>query len=97
MEMLFCRVFLLPMTTPPSSLSRRDLLKTGLIFSSGLLAAGWQSRLQAAGPRTDFGKKGTTNRTRRASSGTSRRCPEKSGKCATTQAQAPKEARPTRF
>ena len=51
------------MTTPSSSssssLSRRDILKSGLIFSSGLLVAGWQSRARAAGgPRTDFGKKG---------------------------------------
>ncbi|WP_264514147.1 metallophosphoesterase [Luteolibacter rhizosphaerae] len=38
--------------------TRRSALKTGLIFSSAFLTAGWQSRLHAAGPRTDFGKKG---------------------------------------
>ncbi|WP_367871548.1 metallophosphoesterase [Luteolibacter sp. Populi] len=43
------------MNTP---LTRREALKTGLIFSSAFLTAGWQSRAHAAGPRTDFGKKG---------------------------------------
>jgi hypothetical protein len=39
-------------------MTRRSALKTGLVFSSALLTAGWQSRLAAAGPRMDFGKKG---------------------------------------
>lgn len=47
------------METPlRSPLSRRDALKTGLIFSSAFLTAGWQSRAAAEGVKTDFGKKG---------------------------------------
>ncbi|WP_081886195.1 metallophosphoesterase [Haloferula sp. BvORR071] len=46
------------MNTPRSSMTRRDALKSGLIFSTGLLSAGWQSRLHAAEPQTSFSKKG---------------------------------------
>ena len=41
-----------------SSVTRREALKTGLIFSSAFLTAGWQNRLSAGAPQTDFGKKG---------------------------------------
>ena len=41
-----------------SSMSRRDALKAGLIFSSGFLTAGWQGRLHAAEATTSFGKDG---------------------------------------
>jgi len=41
-----------------STATRRDALKAGLVFSSAFLTAGWQNRLQAAGPRTEFGRKG---------------------------------------
>ncbi|BCU75408.1 metallophosphoesterase [Luteolibacter sp. LG18] len=46
------------MNSESSSVSRRDLLKTTLLFSSGLLTGGWASRLQAAAAQTDFGKGG---------------------------------------
>lgn len=41
-----------------SSLSRREALKAGLIFSSGFLTAGWQGRVLAEDAKTKFGKGG---------------------------------------
>ena len=41
-----------------SSLSRRDALKAGLIFSSGLLTGSWTGSAKAAEPKMDFGKDG---------------------------------------
>lgn len=41
-----------------SSVTRRDAIKSGLIFSSAFLTAGWQSRLKAVEPKADFGNKG---------------------------------------
>ncbi|MFD0892016.1 metallophosphoesterase [Luteolibacter ambystomatis] len=46
------------MNLDSSAFSRRDVLKTTLLFSSGLLAGGWASRLQAATAKTDFGQGG---------------------------------------
>lgn len=40
------------------ALSRREAIKSTILFSTGLLAPGWATRLQAAAPRSDFGKDG---------------------------------------
>ncbi len=47
------------MMNPRSSISRREAIKSTLLYSSGILTAGWASRLQAlTPPKTDFGADG---------------------------------------
>jgi tartrate-resistant acid phosphatase type 5 len=41
-----------------SGLTRREAIKKTLVFSSGLLAAGWLNRASAATPKTEFAEKG---------------------------------------
>lgn len=46
------------MISDSSSITRREALKSTILFSTGLLAAGWTSRLHGAETKTDFGSGG---------------------------------------